>query len=151
SFGREDLRALAALVDGRDLLAQRRRALELRLDRGLLHHPREAERQVLVPALQELRHLPDRLGVALASLPPRARRVAPVDRVLDAGALERAIDRDRAGPQREELAGELERLAHGRRGIEGPIVRRAIVLEPPGAQEARELLVRRDPKEREVL
>src|SRR5256886_17207243 len=83
--------------------------------------------------------------------PARARRVAPVDRVLDARALEGAVDRDRAGPEREQLARELERLAHRRRGIEGAIVNRAVVLDPPRDQESWEIFIRRQFEKRIVF
>src|SRR5207247_2048901 len=91
------------------------------------------------------------LGVALTGLPARARRVAPVDRVLDARALEGAVDRDRAGPEREQLARELERLAHRRRGIEGAIINRAVVLDPPRDQESWEIFIRRQFEKRIVF
>jgi len=74
-----------------------------------------------------------------------------VDRVLDAGPLELAVDRDRARAQREELAREPERLAHRGGRIEGAVVARAVALDLAGHQEARELLVRGELEERVVL
>src|SRR5947208_9586613 len=144
---RDDLLALAALVERLDLVAEHGRTLELRLGRRLLHLAREPERQGLVPALQELRHVPHRLRVALAGLPARAPRVAPVNRVLDARALEGAVDRDRAGPQREQLTRELERLTHRRRGIEGAVINRTVVLDPPRDDQARKVFIRRQLQE----
>ena len=148
---RDDLLALPDFVQGLDLIAEHGCALELHLRRRGLHRVREPERQGLVAALEELHHVPHRLGVALTGLPARARRVAPVDRVLDARALEGAVDRDRAGPKREQLARELERLAHRRRGIEGTIVNRAVVLDPPRDQESWEIFIRRQFEKRIVF
>jgi len=51
----------------------------------LLHLPRERQGEVVVLALEEALDVARRLRVALAGLPARARRVAAVDRVLDAG------------------------------------------------------------------
>src|SRR5262249_43321402 len=119
---RDDLLALPDLVEGLDLIAQHRGALELELGGGLFHLLREAERQLLVAALEEVHDVLHRLGVALTGLPARARRVAAVNRVLDAGPFERAVDRDRARPQGEELAREPERLAHCRGWIERTVV-----------------------------
>jgi hypothetical protein len=98
-----------------------------------------------------LRDVAHGVGVPLARLPSRARRVAPVDRVLDARTLQPSVDRDRARAQREELARQAQRLPHRGGGIERPIVRGAVVLHPARHQQPREVLVGRELEERVVL
>ena len=88
-FGGDDLLALAHLVQRLDLVAQHGRPLELLLGGRRLHLVGEPPGQVVVLALQEALHVPDGLPVALLRLPAGARRVAAVDRVLDARALQR--------------------------------------------------------------
>src|SRR5262249_17374261 len=139
---RDDLLALADLVERLDLVTQHGGALELQLGGRFLHLLGQSPGQLLVAPLQEVRDVLYRPRVALAGLPAGARRVAAVDRVLDAGPLELTVDRDRARAQREELAREPERLAHRRGRIEGAVVARAVALDLAGHQEARELLVR---------
>src|SRR5438477_7632256 len=107
--GGDDLLALAHLVERLDLIAQHRRPLELLLSGRLLHLACQRQREIVVLALEEALDVAGGLGVALAGLPPRARRVAAVDRVLDAWPRQRAVDLDRAGAQREELAGQPQR------------------------------------------
>src|SRR3989454_8620509 len=124
-LGRDDLLALAHLVERLDLVAQHGGALELLLGGRLLHLPREGERQVVVLALEEALDVAGRLRVALARLPARARRVAAMDRVLDARPRQRPVDLDRARAQRKELAREPQRLAHGRGRVEGTEIQRA--------------------------
>src|SRR2546422_11316671 len=112
---------------------------------------RSAPRQLFVPPFQEMDDIPHGLRVSLAGLPTRAGRVAAVDRVLDAGSLERAVDRDRAGAQGEELPREPEGLAHRGGRIEGAVVLRAVPLHPPGHHQPWKLLVRGELQERIVL
>src|SRR5207248_2190173 len=109
-LGRDDLLALEDLVERLHLVAQDGGPLELLLGGGGLHLLGQPPQQVLVLALQEALDVAHRAGVALARLPARAGRVAAMDRVLDAGPLEPAVDGDRARPQGKELAGEPERL-----------------------------------------
>jgi len=149
--GRDDLLTLPDLVEGLDLIAQHRGALELELGGGLLHLLGEPARQLLVPALEEVHDVLHRLRVALPGFPARAGRVAAMDRVLDAGPLERAVDRDRARPEGEELAREPERFAHRRGRIERTVVLGAVALDPPRHQEPRKRLVRGELQERIVL
>src|SRR5262249_22547147 len=110
--GRDDLLTFAHLVQRLDLIAQYRGALELLLGGGLFHLTGQREREIVVLALQKALDVAHGPRVALMRLPPRARRVASVDRVLNARPGQRAVDLDRARAQREELSGEPQRLAH---------------------------------------
>ena len=74
-----------------------------------------------------------------------------MDVVLEARPLERAVDLDPAGAEREELTRQPERLAHGRGRIEGAVIRRAILLDPPGHDQPREILGRRQLEKGVVL
>src|SRR4029453_18237795 len=134
-----------------DLIPQPPRPLELLLGGGPLHLFRQLLGQVVVLALQEAFDVPPGLRGPLLGLPARARRVAPVDRVLDAWPLQPTIDGDRARAQREELPCEAQRLAHGGGRVERPEVRRAVVANPSGYQQARELLVGSEAEKRVVL
>ena len=95
--------------------------------------------------------VPHGLRVALAGFPARARRVAAVDRVLDAGPFQRPVDGDRAGAQRKELAREPQRLAHRGGRVERSVVLRAVLLHAPRHHETRKLLVGGQLEERIVL
>jgi hypothetical protein len=74
-----------------------------------------------------------------------------VDEVLDARALEAAVDLDAARAQREELAHEAKGLAHRRRRVERPEVLIAVLGHPPGDDQPRVLLVGGELEERVVL
>ena len=148
---RDDLLALADRVQRLDLVAEDAGPLELLLRGGLLHLGGQASGQVLVPALEEGLDVLHRPGVPLARLPPRARGVAPVDVVLEARALGLPVDLDAAGPEREQRPHQAEGLAKGGRRVERAVVGRAVLLDPPGDQETRELLVRRQLQEGVVL
>src|SRR5262245_21823458 len=98
-----------------------------------------------------MRDVLDGSRVALARLPTRARRVAAMAGVLDARPRELAVDRDRAGAQREELPRQPERLAHRGRRIERSVIARTVALDLAGDHQPGELFVRRELQERIVL
>ena len=149
--GRDDLLALADLVERLDLVPQHGRPLELLLAGRLLHLSRQASGQRVVLALEELLHVAHRRRVALASLPSGAGCIAPVDEVLDAGTLELPVDPDRARPQWKELARQPERLPHGGGRVERAEVGGAVLVNAPSHHQAWELLVGRELQEGIVL
>src|SRR3990172_1742520 len=149
--GRDDLLRLPHRVQRLDLVAQDSRPLVLLLRGGGLHLPGEPPGQVILPALEEGLDVLDRPAVALARLPAGARGLAAVDVVLEARPLGPAVDLDGAGPQREELADQAEGLAKGRRREEGAVVGGPVLGDPPGDDQAGELLVGRELEERVVF
>ena len=128
-------------MEGLDAVAQHGRALEVEGGGGLLHLPGQLAGEGVVLALQEALDLGHGARVALLRLPSRARGAAPPDVVLDARSLEAAVDLDRAGPQREELAGQAQGLAHGRGRVERPVVRRPVAGHPARHHQAGKGLV----------
>ena len=107
---RDDLLPLANRVERLHTVAQPRRLLELFRPRRRLHLRRQLLREAIVLSFKESLDLAHGAVVALLGLQAGARRVAAVDVVLQARARLLAVDLDPAGPEREELAHEPQRL-----------------------------------------
>src|SRR5262249_25433338 len=128
----DDLLPLADGVERLDAIPQGRGALELEVAGRGLHLAGQLHRQVVVVPFEEAVDLAHRGRVALTRLPAGARGVASVDVVLQARPRQLAIDLDPARPQREQLAHEPQRLAHGGRRVERSEVRGAVLAHAPG-------------------
>jgi hypothetical protein len=140
-FRGDDLLALAHGVQRLHPVAQPRRDLKFLFGGRRLHLGGQLLGQPVVLALEKALDVAHGLVVALAGLQGGARRVAPVNVVLETRPGLLAVDGDAAGPEGKELSHEAEGLPHGGGGIEGPEVGRAVLLHPPGHHQTRILLV----------
>ncbi len=108
----------------------------------------------LLLALEEVDDLADRLAVGRLLDGLDARPLASVDVVQQAGALEDALalrDVEVAGPEREDLAQQLQRLVDARGRCVRAEVAAPVPDQPPGPHDPREVLAERDLHERVAL
>ena len=137
---RDDLLVLRDRLDGAELIAEDRSALELeRLGRAF-HVDAQLHLHALGVAFQEAQHLAYHLAVAAGVHHPDTRSDTAMDVVLEAGALVVAGDGLGAGAVGEEFLEQVHRLADGAGAGERAEVACAVGEHPSGEIDLRELL-----------
>ena len=141
-------------LDGAQLVARDGRLLVVQRVAVRPHLLAQLGGDRLLPAVQEVDDLADRLPIRRLLDRLDARPLASVDEVEQAGPFEDALavgDVEVAGPEREDLAEELQRLVDARgRGIRAEVAA-AVADEPPRAHDPRKVLAERDLHERVAL
>ena len=142
---------LQAALDGVELIAKLRGALELELAGGVLHPPRELAGQLVGLSLQEQRDFVDRAPVFLLRHAVHARRGAALDLVLQARAPAIRHHGIGAGAKLEVPVDDRERLPDGGGAGERPEVPRSVLADPAHHLQPRVRVRVREPQRDEVL